>query len=86
MGEYKEDKILIFISSVMVWSNTPLREKVVISIPASEGHTTFSNLIMCDVLIRKKARRQGKTKDLMNLPATPKKMQQRVAMRRRTRR
>lgn len=29
MGEYKEEKILIFISSVMVWSNTPLREKVI---------------------------------------------------------
>ncbi|EAS02125.2 Dpy-30 motif protein (macronuclear) [Tetrahymena thermophila SB210] len=27
MGEYKDEKILIFISSVMVWSNTPLREK-----------------------------------------------------------
>ncbi|EGR27078.1 hypothetical protein IMG5_201950 [Ichthyophthirius multifiliis] len=27
MGEYKDEKILIFISSIMVWSNTPLKEK-----------------------------------------------------------
>lgn len=27
MGQYTEDKILICISSVMVWSNTPPKEK-----------------------------------------------------------
>lgn len=31
MGEYTEDKILICISSVMVWSNTPAKEKVIIN-------------------------------------------------------
>jgi hypothetical protein len=27
MGELKEEKILIFVSSVMVWSDTPAKEK-----------------------------------------------------------
>lgn len=28
MSDYDEDKFLIFISSVMTWSNTPPKEKV----------------------------------------------------------
>lgn len=28
MSDYEEDKFLIFISSVMTWSNTPPKEKV----------------------------------------------------------
>jgi len=28
MGDYKDEKILICISNVMVWSNTPPKEKV----------------------------------------------------------
>ena len=28
MGEFKDEKILICISNVMVWSNTPPKEKV----------------------------------------------------------
>lgn len=52
MGEYKDEKILIFISSVMVWSNTPLKEKVT--------KDTFINIILSNS-IKTNTRKKEKT-------------------------
>ena len=71
MGEYKDEKILIFISSVMVWSNTPLKEKVT--------KDTFINIILNNSIqtnTRKKEKtpqKQNKKKEQKSLLAKTKK-------------